>query len=133
MRKRVTMPRWPAWAMAAAAAACAYPAMTTPAPGPIQEHYQARGQEAGWNLRIHNGRLDYRGDHGEVAITELRPEPSPTPRGRRYATPRLTVDVVDARCNEPTSGDGYEHRVAVVADGRLFRGCGGERRRDWDA
>jgi heat shock protein HslJ len=32
MRPRVTMPRWPAWVMGAAAAACAYPAVTIPAP-----------------------------------------------------------------------------------------------------
>jgi len=132
MRRRVTMPRWPAWAMAAAAAACAYPAMTTPAPGPLQEHFQARGGEPGWHLRIHNGRLDYRSDDG-ASITELRPEPRATPSGRRYVTARLTVDVVDGRCNDPASGDGYAQRVAVVADGRLFRGCGGERRTDWDA
>ena len=133
MRKRVTMPRWPAWAMAAAAAAGAFPAMTTPAPGPVREHYQARGQEPGWQLRIHSGRLDYRRDDA-ASITELRPEPRrATLRGRRYVTERLTVDVVEARCNDPATGDGYAHRVAVVADGRLFRGCGGERRSDWDA
>lgn len=131
MRKRVTMPRWPAWAMAATAAACAWPAMTTPAPGPIEEHYQARGNEPAWHLRIHNGRLDYSG--GGTSITELRPEPRTTARGRRYVTSRLTVDVVAGRCNDPSSGRGFEHRVAIVADGRLYRGCGGERRRDWDA
>jgi uncharacterized membrane protein len=126
------MPRWPAWAMAAAAAACAYPAMTTPAPGPVQEHYQARGEEPGWHLRIHNGRLDYRGDEGAVRITELRPEPRATAKGRRYVTARLRVDVVEARCNDPADGEGYSNRVEVVADGRLLRGCGGERRREWD-
>lgn len=133
MRKRVTMPRWPAWAMFAAAAAFAYPAMTTPAPGPIQEHYQARGQEPGWQLRIHNGRLDYRGDYGDVRITELRREPQPTPEGRRYATARLKVDIVRARCNEAVSGEGYENRVTVAADGRIVQGCGGARRSEWDS
>ena len=132
MRRRVTMPRWPAWAMFAAAAACAYPALTTPAPGPIQEHYEARGQEPGCDLRIHEGRLDYSGNYGEVRITELRPEPRPTANGRRYQTRRLTVDIVYTRCNDAMSGHGYEHQVAVTADGQTFRGCGGPRRRDWD-
>ena len=133
MRKRVTMPRWPAWAMGAAAAAFAYPAMTTPPPGPIEEHYQARGQQPGWQLRIHNDRLDYRGDEGGVRITELRREPRVTPLGRRYVTERLKVDIVRARCNDATSGEGYEHRVTIAADGRIVQGCGGARRRDWDA
>jgi|GEM_PF-2262027 len=133
MRKRVTMPRWPAWAMFAAAAAFAYPAMTTPAPGPIEEHYQARGQEPGWHLRIHNGRLDYRGDDGSVRITELRREPSATPNGRRYETERLKVEIIQARCNDATSGEGYTNRVTVSADGQVLRGCGGQRRSDWDS
>lgn len=133
MRKRATMPRWPAWAMFAAAAACALPAMTTPAPGVAEEHYQARGGEPGWHLRIHNGRLDYRGEPGAVRITELRREPRATPTGRRYETERLKVEIVAARCNDPMNGDGFEHRVTVAADGRIFQGCGGERRREWDA
>ena len=133
MRKRVTMPRWPAWAMFAATAAFAYPAMTTPPPGPIQEHYQAHGPEAGWELRIHNGRLDYRGEDGGLRITELRREPRPTANGRRYETARLKVDIVRARCNDPASGEGYEHRVTVAADGRIVQGCGGQRRSEWDA
>ena len=133
MRNRVSMPRWPAWAMFAAAAACAYPAFTTPAPGPVQEHYQARGHEPGWHLRIHNGRLDYSGDYGEVRITQLRPEPRPTANGRRYETERLTVEIVRRRCNDTMSGHGYEHRVTVTADRRSFSGCGGERRTEWDA
>jgi uncharacterized membrane protein len=127
------MPRWPAWAMFAAAAACAYPAMTTPPPGPEQEHYQARGQEPGWQLRIHNSRIDYSGDYGEVRITQLRPEPRPTANGRRYETERLIVDLLYQRCNDTMSGHGYEHQVTVSADRRVIRGCGGERRRDWDA
>jgi uncharacterized membrane protein len=30
------------------------------------------------------------------------------------------------------SGRGFEHQVTVTADGKTFRGCGGERRVDWD-
>ena len=104
-----------------------------PCPGPIQESYEARGQEPGWHLRIHEGRLDYIGNYGEVRITQLRPEPRPAPNGRRYETERLTVEVTFVRCNDAMSGHGYEHRVTVTADGQTFTGCGGERRSEWDA
>lgn len=130
-RNRVTMPLWPAWAMLATAAACAYPAVT--APRAAEEHYEARGQEPGWHLRIHDERIDYAGDYGEVRLTVARPEPRRTDNGRRYETQRLVVDLVYARCNDTMSGHGYEHQVTVIADGRTFRGCGGERRRDWDS
>ncbi|HEX8527427.1 hypothetical protein [Allosphingosinicella sp.] len=41
MRNRVTMPRWPAWVLLAAAAACAYPAVTTARPDPVEERAHA--------------------------------------------------------------------------------------------
>jgi uncharacterized membrane protein len=130
MRKKVTMPLWPAWLMLAGAAACAVPAMTTSPPA--AQRYEARGQEPGWHLVIEDGRIDYAGDYGAVRITAPRPEPRPTANGRRFETPRLTVDIVNVRCNDSMSGHGYEDRVTVVADGRRFEGCGGARRTDWD-
>jgi uncharacterized membrane protein len=36
------------------------------------------------------------------------------------------------RCNDDMSGRGYEHQVLLTVDGQTLRGCGGERRRDWD-
>jgi uncharacterized membrane protein len=137
MRKRfrVTMPKWPAYVMAAAAAACAYPALTTSAPAPASsaaERYSARGQEPGWLIEIANGRIDYTGNYGETRISVPRPDPRPSFNGRRYETQRLTVDVTYARCNDAMSGHGYEHQVMVIADRRTYRGCGGARRVDWD-
>lgn len=133
MRKRVTMPRWPAWVLFAAAAACAYPAVTTLPPDPVREHYEARGQEPGWHLLIHEGQMVYQGNYGEVRITVPRPDPRPSINGRRYETRRLIVDIAYSRCNDSMSGHGYEHQVTVTADGRIFRGCGGSRRPDWDS
>jgi len=124
------MPRWPAYVMLAAAAACAYPAVTTP---PVQhETYRALGQEPGWALLIANGRMSYTGDYGETRITVPRPDPRTTFNGHRYETPRLTVDVTHGRCNDAMSGHGYADTVSVTADGKTVRGCGGERRTDWD-
>ena len=128
--QRITKPQWPAYLMAGFAAACAYPAITMPPPA--AETYRAVGQDSGWSLAIADGRIDFVDEKGETRIAETRPEPSPTATGRRYETERLTVDIVRARCIETASGQGYAHRVTVIADGAIVRGCGGERREDWD-
>jgi hypothetical protein len=62
------MPRWPAWILLGTAAACAYPAVTTPPPA-AQERYRALGQEPGWNVTIENGLIDYVGNYGETRIS----------------------------------------------------------------
>jgi uncharacterized membrane protein len=131
MRSRPNMPRWPAWILFGTAAACAYPAVTTPPPA-AQERYRALGQEPGWNVTVENGAIDYVGDYGETRISARRPEPRPTFNGRRYEAGRLVVDITYTRCNDAMSGHGYEHRVMVVADGRTVTGCGGQRRPDLD-
>ena len=124
------MPRWPAYLMGAFAMACAYPAVTTPPPE--AEAYRALGQEPGWNVLIGSGRIDYVGDYGETRISVARPDPRTTFNGRRYETPRLTVDITFSRCNDTMSGHGYEHSVMVIADGATVHGCGGERKPEWD-
>ena len=133
MLNAVTMPKWPAWILLGATAACAYPAMTNPPPmDPTLERYEARGNEPGWQLLINKNRIDYVGNYGEKKISVARPDPRPTFNGRRYETQRLTVDVTYVRCNDDMNGRGFEHQVSVTAEGRTFRGCGGERRTDWD-
>jgi uncharacterized membrane protein len=113
------------------AGACATGDAPPPA-GPSAEHYEARGQEPGWRLLIHAGRIDYTGGYGEKKISAARPDPRPSFNGRRYVTPRLTVDVTYSRCNDAMSGFGFEHQVMVTADGETFKGCGGARKREWD-
>ena len=97
-----------------------------------EETYTARGQEPGWALKITNGRIDYIGNYGEKRINVARPDPRTTFNGHRYETARLVVDVTHGRCNDVMSGHGYADQVTVVADGETYRGCGGERRTDWD-
>ena len=99
---------------------------------PRQEVYTARGNEPGWILNIARGEMDYVGDYGETRIKVPRPDPRTTFNGHRYETARLTVDVTHGRCNDDMSGHGYTDQVIVTADGKTFRGCGGERRADWD-
>jgi uncharacterized membrane protein len=127
------MPRWPAWIMLGFAAACAYPALTSPPPqDPALERYEARGNEPGWHLLIEKGRIAYSGKGGEKKIAVVRPEPEARLNGRRYESRRLAVDVTHSRCNDDVTGRGFEHQVLVIADGQTLRGCGGERREDWD-
>jgi uncharacterized membrane protein len=135
MSSPVSMPLWPAWALAGLAAACAYPAVTAAPPAaaePDAERYEARGQEPGWLLVIHDGRIDYSGAYGAKKVGVVRPDPRPSFNGLRYVTPRLVVDVTYARCNDGMSGRGYAHRVTVTAGGETVSGCGGPRRPDWD-
>jgi uncharacterized membrane protein len=111
-------------------AACMAPA--PPAAGPAAETYLARGQEPGWTVTIANGWIDYVGNYGEKRISVARPDPRTTFNGHRYETARLIVDVTHGRCNDAMSGHGYSDQVSVTADGETYRGCGGERRTDWD-
>jgi uncharacterized membrane protein len=103
------------------------PAPSTPAT------YKALGQEPGWALTIAGGQIDYQGNYGEKRIKVAAPEPKPISNGRRYLTPRLTIEVVNKRCNDAMSGFGFEDTVKIVADGETYEGCGGARRKDWDA
>jgi uncharacterized membrane protein len=96
------------------------------------ERYEARGQEPGWHLLIHRGRIDFTGNYGEKKISVARPDPRPSINGLRYVTQRLTVDVTYSRCNDAMSGFGFEHQVMVTADGETYDGCGGARKREWD-
>lgn len=132
---RPEMPRWPAHALAVLAAACAVPAVTTPAPAedPAREAYRAHGQEPGWHLTIAGGTIDYVGDYGETRISVPRPDPRLSFNGFRYVTDRLTVDVTYGRCTDTMSGEAFEHQVMVITPEATVRGCGGERVAEGDS
>lgn len=124
------MPKWPAYALTAIAGGCVDPAI--PVGAAAGHGYQARGQEPGWIVSIDDARIDYLGNYGEKRIVVARPDPRTTFNGHRYETARLIVDVTHGRCNDVMSGHGYADQVMVIADGETYRGCGGERRPDWD-
>ena len=114
------------------ASACSMERPSSPGADPVAEIYTARGQEPGWALTIANGQIDYQGNYGEKRITLPRPDPRTTFNGHRYETQRLIVDVTHGRCNDAMSGHGYADQVMVIADGETYRGCGGQRRPDWN-
>jgi len=109
------------------------PAPPAPPAPPSAATYKALGQEPGWALTIAGGRIDYQGNYGEKRIKVPAPEPKAIPKGRRYVTPRLTIEILHKRCNDAMSGFGFEDTVKIVADGETYDGCGGARRKDWDA
>jgi uncharacterized membrane protein len=112
-------------------AACASPAVVA-GQDPVAERYEARGNEPGWHLAIHEGRIDYVGSYGDRKISIARPEPRPSFNGRRYVSERLTVDITYSRCNDGMSGRGFEHQVMVATEGETVKGCGGARKPEWD-
>jgi uncharacterized membrane protein len=119
-------------ALAFVAAGCGPEGEPATASDASREHYEARGNEPGWRVLIHDGRIDYEGNYGEKKISVARPVPQPSFNGRRYVAPRLSVDLTYSRCNDDMSGHGYEHQVLVIADGESFKGCGGARKKEWD-
>jgi heat shock protein HslJ len=110
-----------------ALAACA-PAAETPPQGPGEQPavYMALGTEPGWTLEITASRLNYDGDYGETKIMVPNPGAKPSFNGERYVTGRLTVDITHAECSDGMSDRRYRDTVAVTADGKTVKGCGGK-------
>lgn len=122
MTKSVTMPKWPAYLLAAVAAACAYPAVTTP---PLEaDTYRALGNEPFWSVTITDGRMRYDAPDGPRFSVPV-PPPRTTFNGHRYETDRLTLDVTHGECSDGMSDRRYADTVMVIVDGRTLRGCGG--------
>jgi uncharacterized membrane protein len=45
--------------------------------------------------------------------------------GETYRTPRISLNIVHAPCNNGMSDRSFPDRVQVDVDGRRFTGCGG--------
>jgi heat shock protein HslJ len=112
---------------AAGLAGCAMDGMPPPdgTPPPAAEPYHAMGTEPGWALTIGGGEMTYVGDYGETHITVPTPDPRTTFNGHRYETPRLTVDVTHAACNDGMSARRYPDTVMVITEDKTVHGCGG--------
>jgi len=93
---------------------------------PPEAPYRALGTEPGWTLSIDHGLIRYVGDYGRTRITTAAPEARPSFNGRRYVTPRITIDVTRAPCNDGMSDRQFPERVMVTVGRRTVHGCGGE-------
>jgi heat shock protein HslJ len=114
-----------AWILAAIALSA--PATSAPSSPAL---YHAYGTEPFWDLTIAGGRMVYQ-------VNDLPPVRVATPRpqiirqGRRYATPRMTVEITrEGRCNDGMSDRYWSETVRVWHGRRVGRpeeGCGGVR------
>ncbi len=111
-----------ALALVAPALLLAGSAMAAPPEAP----YRALGTEPGWTLTIDHGLIRYVGDYGRTRVTTTAPEARPSFNGRRYATPRITIDITRAPCNDGMSDRQFPERVMVTVGRRTVRGCGGD-------
>lgn len=93
---------------------------------PREDAYRALGTEPGWTLTIDHGLIRYVGDYGRTRVTTAAPQPRPSFNGRRYVTPRITVDITRASCSDGMSDRQYPERVMVTVGHRTVRGCGGD-------
>ena len=113
--------------LAIATSACGpHPAPPPITPNPPGGVYRAVGTEPFWDLTIDERQMIFT-DRGNSAP----PIAAPTPRviigvaGEIYQTPRLSVNIVHARCSDGMSDRVYPDKVQVNVDGRSFQGCGG--------
>src|SRR3954471_17152952 len=111
-------------ALALVAPALVLAAPPRAAPGDAPD--RALGTEPGWTLTIEHGLIRYVGDYGRTRVTTTAPEARPSFNGRRYVTPRITIDITRAPCNDGMSDRQFAERVMVTVGRRTVRGCGGD-------
>jgi heat shock protein HslJ len=88
------------------------------------EDYGAIGTEPFWGLSIERGRMTF-DVNDEPPVTVALPARERIPNGYRFRTPRMTVDIVRADCNDGMTDRTFADEVTVRLDGRRFEGCGG--------
>ena len=120
------MPKWPAWALFGAMAACTYPAVTAPGPSAVDPAatYRALGTEPFWSVTLADGRLVFEDVEDRRIVAEdvrLRA----TSNGRRYESARVVLDITHERCSDGMSDRIYADTVRALVDGQELRGCGG--------
>jgi heat shock protein HslJ len=93
---------------------------------PREAPYRALGTEPGWALTIDRGLIRYVGDYGRTRVTTTAPMPRPSFSGRRYQTPRITIDITRGDCSDGMSDRIYPERVMVTVGRKTVRGCGGD-------
>lgn len=92
--------------------------------------FRGLGQEPGWHLEIHPGRIVMVYQYGErrVVVPNTGGIADPDqPRRRWQATTEsneLAVLVEDRACTDVMSGETYPAAVKVTLDGRSYSGCG---------
>lgn len=151
MRNRVTMKKWTACLIAAAAASCtsqngdgnagneakagsanaaapapnanaAAPATNVAAGGTASASYQASGTEPFWALTIGGGQMTYTPMDG-APVSESLPAQTPIANGYRYQGAQMTVEIVHTACDDVAEIN-YPDTVKVIVGGQTVEGCG---------
>lgn len=93
--------------------------------------FRATGNEPGWVLELWgDGRVVYRGDHGETLLEFPRPEPeidrqaATTTYRCRNGQHELVVVLRPGPCQDSMADQEYETTVTLNVDGRSLSGCG---------
>ncbi len=92
------------------------------APGAL---YRALGTEPFWSVAIGRGQMRFETPDGRRNFAVPAPPAVINANGYTLRTRRLTVEVTRAPCSDGMSDRRYADTVAVIADGRAYRGCGG--------
>lgn len=85
--------------------------------------YRALGTEPFWSVTVADGRMTYESPDGGFSVPA--PRVRETGDGRRYETPRITLDIWAAECSDGMSDRRFADTVRATVDGRTLNGCGG--------
>ncbi len=94
--------------------------------GLVTRGYHALGTEPFWSLDIGKGSIVFVGQGDGTRIVTRTPAPRTTFNGRRYVTPRITIDITRTPCSDGMSERRYPDTVTVTIGRRTLRGCGGQ-------
>ena len=108
-------------------AACYGPPPPAPpiTPNPPGGLYRAAGTEPFWDLTVDDRQIIFTDRNTNARVTQPTPSAIVGPAGETYRTPRISLNIVHAPCNNGMSDRSFPDRVQVDVDGRRFTGCGG--------
>ncbi len=108
-------------------AACYGPPPPAPpiTPNPPGGVYSASGTEPFWSLTVDDRQMIFTDRNTNAQVIERTPSAIVGVAGEMYQTPRISLNIVHAPCNNGMSDRSYPDRVQVTVDGRRFNGCGG--------
>jgi uncharacterized membrane protein len=86
--------------------------------------FHAMGTEPFWGVSVENGRIVY-DPAGRQGLAVPAPARQDRPRGYRWQTPRITVEVTNEVCGDGMSMRVYPVDVKVLVNGERLLGCGG--------
>lgn len=86
--------------------------------------FHAMGTEPFWGVSVENGRIVY-DPAGQQGLAVPAPPRQETPRGYRWQSPRITVEVTNEVCGDGMSMRVYPVDVKVMVAGQRLLGCGG--------